>query len=192
MVDDTVYKSLNKNKFILQESQFVPIRKIDRYRIMDWRNTQLQHLRQDKKLTIEDQDIYFETVISESLNDDNPKLLLFSYDYLDSFCGYGGLVHIDYENSKAELSFLVDSTMSIEEQSKHWAVFFQFVDQLIEVYPRVRTVYGYCYDIRPWIYPLYEKAGFLLTDVRKDDVEIGGKIFDSLIYTKEYLSKTCK
>jgi cell division protein FtsZ len=53
------YKCLNTQEFVSGKYKIVPIRLIDRFDIMKWRNEQMYHLRQDKPLTIKDQEYYF-------------------------------------------------------------------------------------------------------------------------------------
>ncbi|PTC02979.1 hypothetical protein C9980_20395 [Vibrio mediterranei] len=180
------YRCMTQNIFSLPNSTFEPIRYSDRFKIMEWRNAQMFHLRQDKMLTEQDQEAYFQNVLAPSFDMENPTQLLFSYDRKGSFSGYGGFVHINYHQGSAELSFLVDPQQSEEQQSVHWREFFLFADKFVAAHGQINTLYGYCYDIRPWLYPLYEDAGFKLTEVKRNDVAIKGKWVDSLIYTKHY------
>jgi RimJ/RimL family protein N-acetyltransferase len=55
------YKCLDKQVFSKENYSIVPIRMEDRYAIMQWRNEQIYHLRQNKLLTKEEQDVYFNT-----------------------------------------------------------------------------------------------------------------------------------
>ncbi|RBW66278.1 hypothetical protein DS893_05565 [Vibrionales bacterium C3R12] len=183
------YKSLTKNIYELPNSTFEPIRYSDRFKIMEWRNAQMFHLRQTRVLTEQDQEAYFQKVVSPLFDMEFPEQLLFSYENQGSFSGYGGFVHIDYHLGVAELSFLVDPKSSIEQQSEHWREFFTFVDQFAKDHEFLKVVSGYCYDVRPWLYPLYAAAGFELSETKRNDVEIEGKWVDSLIYTKHYQDK---
>ena len=63
------YKCLNRRVFQNQEYKLVPIRFEDRYKIMEWRNDQIYHLRQEKLLTKNDQDKYFKKVILNEFNE---------------------------------------------------------------------------------------------------------------------------
>ena len=71
------YKALNKQIFILDDFSIVPIRFEDRFKIMKWRNEQIYHLRQTKKLTRKDQNIYFKNIISDLFNQKYPNQILF-------------------------------------------------------------------------------------------------------------------
>tara|TARA_B110000259_G_C13704443_1_gene277772 strand:- start:37 stop:270 length:234 start_codon:yes stop_codon:yes gene_type:complete len=65
------YKVLFKQKFCFDDYSIVPIRHEDRFEIMTWRNEQIYHLRQEKLLTKEIQNEYFDKVISTFFNQKN-------------------------------------------------------------------------------------------------------------------------
>jgi hypothetical protein len=91
-----VYKVLHKQQFSVGNFSIVPIRFDDRHVIMKWRNEQLYHLRQQKPLTVEDQDTYFNTVVSKLFDQEQPNQILFSFLENGICIGYGGLVHINW------------------------------------------------------------------------------------------------
>ena len=59
------YKCLNKQLFVIDEYQLVPIRYKDRFKIMKWRNDQIYHLRQRNILTKSKQNLYFGNVVNK-------------------------------------------------------------------------------------------------------------------------------
>ncbi len=73
------YKILNKQEFSNKEFSIVPIRFQDRLDIMKWRNEQLFHLRQNKLLTVEDQENYFNDVVSFLFEKEKPEQMLFHF-----------------------------------------------------------------------------------------------------------------
>ena len=75
----TRYKCLNQNEFELGKHKIIPIRYIDQREIMKWRNDQMYDLRQNSKLTEEDQDYYFHKVVGPLFSKEKPTQLLFSY-----------------------------------------------------------------------------------------------------------------
>ena len=88
------YRILRNNRFQKDNYSIVPIRYEDRFEIMKWRNEQMYHLRQEKPLTKEEQDSYFQNVVAKLFNEEQPSQVLFSYLDDDRCIGYGGLVHI--------------------------------------------------------------------------------------------------
>ena len=110
-----VYKSLQSEPITEGEYSLVPIRDKDRYEIMNWRNEQIYHLRQSEPLTRQKQDHYFENVVAELFQKEKPGQLLFSFLQGNNLIGYGGLVHINWVDSNAEISFIMDT--SLEENN---------------------------------------------------------------------------
>lgn len=78
------YKVLNRQVYPSSDYSIVTIRSEDRYLIMQWRNEQIYHLRQNKPLTKEDQDSYFENVVTKLF--DLWKLIHFLLFYQTSLC----------------------------------------------------------------------------------------------------------
>jgi len=96
------YKVLKKQLFSIDNYSIIPIRYEDRLSILKWRNEQLYHLRQEKKLTKNDQENYFNNIVNKLFDQDRPNQILFSF-LKDNICiGYGGLVHINWVNKNAE------------------------------------------------------------------------------------------
>lgn len=90
------YKVLKQQEFSNANFRLVPIRFDDRYKIMQWRNEQIYHLRQAGPLTKEKQNAYFENVVAKLFNQEQPNQILFSFLKDDECIGYGGLVHINW------------------------------------------------------------------------------------------------
>ncbi|MBN8703034.1 MAG: GNAT family N-acetyltransferase [Bacteroidetes bacterium] len=103
------YKCLGQNSWHIGEYKLTPIRDEDKYLIMNWRNDQIDILRQKHLLTRNQQDTYFKNVVSGLFDVFKPGQLLFSYFFRDILIGYGGLVHIDWESENAEVSFLLET-----------------------------------------------------------------------------------
>ena len=76
---------------------------------MNWRNQQIDALRQKDYLTEKDQLDYFHQVVQPQYSKSNPDPLLMGFTKEDELIGYGGLVHIDWNNRRAEVSFLLES-----------------------------------------------------------------------------------
>ena len=122
------YKVLHNQKFTNDEFSIVPIRYEDRMSILQWRNEQIYHLRQDSPLNKEDQEIYFKTVVNKLFDQEHPSQLLFSYMENDVCIGYGGLVHINWIDKNAEVSFIMNTELEKDYFSKHWSVFLKLIE----------------------------------------------------------------
>ena len=97
------YKCLTCNKFRINDYQLIPLREEDIYKIKNWRNEQMDILRQKKVLTDADQEKYFKEYILPTFSEENPRMILFSFlGESDRLIGYGGLTNVDWEKEYTE------------------------------------------------------------------------------------------
>lgn len=179
------YKALNKQTYSFNNHSIVPIRLEDRFDIMEWRNEQMYHLRQEEPLTTENQDYYFKNIISNLFNQEQPKQLLFSYLLHGKCIGYGGLVHIDWEGKKAEISFIMKTELEKNHFDTNWTIYLGLIEQIAFKELKLNTIFTYAYDLRPHLYPTLEKNGFKLTSKLKNHITIDGIKKDVLIHEKQ-------
>ena len=78
--------------------------------IRKWRNDQINVLRQENPISSSTQQSYFQDRVLPNFFSFQPEQILFSLYYQNSLIGYGGLVHISWENFSGEMSFLVDKS----------------------------------------------------------------------------------
>ena len=74
-----IYRDLKRQVFSEDQYSIVPLRYKDRMDILKWRNEQIYHLRQEKLLTVIDQENYFKNIVNKLFNKNQPPQLLFSY-----------------------------------------------------------------------------------------------------------------
>ncbi|MDB2695082.1 GNAT family N-acetyltransferase [Flavobacteriaceae bacterium] len=173
------YKVLIRQEFIQGKFKILPIRFKDRIKIMEWRNEQMYHLRQFKKLTIEDQNNYFKNIIKSLFSEDYPLQILFSY-LEDGICiGYGGLVHIDWNLKTAEISFVMDSSLEEDKFEFHWKSYLSLIEQVAFGDLNFKSIFTYAYDLRPRLYTVLEDSGFIKNKVLKNNND-----FDVIIHSK--------
>jgi RimJ/RimL family protein N-acetyltransferase len=178
------YKVLERQRFEAGDYSLVPIRFEDRYEIMKWRNEQIFHLRQTKLLTPEDQDKYFNEVVTAGFGDSRPKQILFSYLEGTHCIGYGGLVHINWTDRHAELSFIMDTVLQEHSFAKHWRVYLNIIKAVAFSELSLHKVFVYAFDIRPHLYPILEEEGFFLDARLKEHCYYNGRFVDVVIYSK--------
>lgn len=159
------YRSLQQQVYKLGEFSIVPIRSEDRFQIMRWRNEQIYHLRQHKVLTIENQNAYFENVISKIFDEDKPDQILFSFLKAGECIGYGGLVHINWRDKNAEISFMMETSLEVDHFESNWIRFLSLVEKVAWTDLNLHKIYTYAFDIRPKLYSALEKAGFAIDAV---------------------------
>lgn len=147
------YKALNQQTFSSGVFSIEPIRYEDRYKIMRWRNSQLYHLRQTRSLTKEDQDDYFEHVVTNLFAQDQPSQLLFSFLENNVCIGYGGLVHINWTDKNAEISFIMNTQLETDYFEKNWTFYLNLIERVAFEELDIHKLYVYAYDLRPQLYP---------------------------------------
>lgn len=155
------YKLLNKQVYQSGQFSIVPIRFKDRYDIMMWRNEQIYHLRQSRPLTKEDQDHYFEDVISKLFDQEMPNQILFSFLKENECIGYGGLVHINWIDKNAEVSFVMDTKHEVDHFVEYWELFLKLLKIISFKELKLHKIYTYAYDLRPKLYSALELSGFV-------------------------------
>ncbi|SKB36949.1 Acetyltransferase (GNAT) domain-containing protein [Salegentibacter holothuriorum] len=179
------YKALKQQQFTSGEYSIVPIRSEDRYDIMEWRNEQMYHLRQKEALTKENQDFYFDSVVESLFEQNKPSQILFSYLEGEKCIGYGGLVHINWTDKNAEISFIMNTDLEKENFEFHWTNFLNLLEYVAWKELNLHKVYTYAYDLRPHIYMILEKLEFKLEARLKNHLLLEeGNYCDILIHAK--------
>lgn len=179
------YPYLIQSHFSQSEYAIVPIRYEDRHLIMQWRNEQIYHLRQSEPLTPEQQDAYFQTVVANLfLPNTQPEQLLFTYLQQGKAIGYGGLVHINWHDKHAEISFIMQTQLEKTEFHKHWSIFLGLLEQVAFSAASLHKIYTYAFDVRPHLYKALEESGFSKEAVLNEHCFFKGEYKDVVIHTK--------
>jgi len=180
-----IYKNINSDSFINGVYSLVPIRDEDKYDIMNWRNNQLEILRQEIVLSIEQQEIYFKTVVDKLFDVENPKQLLFSFLENNKLIGYGGLVHIDWETKTAEVSFLSETSRNKNADMfiSDWVNYLAILKKIATDYLNFKSIYTYAYDLRPNLYIALQESGFTEIKRHKNHIQIENKKVDVVIHS---------
>ena len=178
------YKALHKQIFEIENYKIVPIRHEDRLDIMKWRNEQLYHLRQQKPLTTLDQDNYFSNVVSKLFDQEQPNQILFSFLENDICIGYGGLVHINWTDKNAEISFIMDTQLEREYYSKYLTIFLRLIEKVAFQKNLLHKIFTHAFDLRPHLYPLLEMSGFQKDAILKEHCLFNGEYKDVVIHYK--------
>ena len=178
------YLCLNQSIFELDNYKIVPLRYEDRMDILKWRNEQIHHLRQHRPLTEKDQENYFNTVVNKLFDQEQPDQILFSY-LEDGICiGYGGLVHINWIDKNAEISFIINTSIKKEFYEFYMSTFLSMIKDVTYIELGFHKLFTYAFDVRPEIYPILEKNGFEKEAVLKQHCFINGEFKDVIIHAK--------
>lgn len=187
----TKYNCLNQNEFVIEDYKLVPIRYEDKLTIMKWRNEQMYHLRQDKPLTEKSQEDYFNGSVARLFDHEKPNQILFSYLKNDRCIGYGGLVHINWIDKNAEISFVLNTNLESNEFSFHWSNYLGLIEQVAFKELFLHKIFTYAFDVRPNLYPALESAGFSKEAVLEEHCFFEGKFRDVIIHSKKNKIELC-
>lgn len=178
------YKVLKNQVFSHNQYSIVPLRYKDRLDILKWRNEQIYHLRQEKLLTEIDQENYFKSVVNKSFDEKQPSQVLFSYKEGDTCVGYGGLVHINWINLNAEVSFIMNTDLEKKYFTKHWHIFLVLIEQVAFLDLNLAKIFTYAYDLRPKLFEVLEKKNWNKEAILKKHFCIDGTFKDIIIHSK--------
>jgi RimJ/RimL family protein N-acetyltransferase len=151
---------------------------------MRWRNEQIYHLRQSKPLSQKDQDYYFNEVIAPLFTKEKPDQILFSLLERNVCIGYGGLVHINWTDQNAEVSFIMNTELESKFFEKNWSIFLECLEQLAFGELGFHKIFIYAFDLRPMLYDVLQLNGYFLDARLKDHCLFEGCYKDVVIYSK--------
>ena len=177
------FRCLKQQEYTFGDYSIVPIRYEDRFCIMKWRNEQLYHLRQARPLTEDDQQRYFDNVVSKLFDNPKPDQILFSYLGKGVCIGYGGLVHINWIDRNAEISFIMDTLLESEHFQKHWSNWLTMLKEVAFDDLGLHKIYTYAFDLRPHLYSALENNGFTREATLKEHCLFQGEFKDVVIHS---------
>lgn len=179
------YICLKKNNYSFNHYSITPIRYEDIFRIKTWRNEQLSVLRQKKILTDEDQDKYFKNIVYPLFAEANPSQILFSF-FLNNRCiGYGGLVHISWEDLRAEMSFLVDTQRAQNDElyRNDFSAFIELIKDVCFNELKFNRLYTETYEFRAFHISVLEQSGFKAEGIMRKHIYEKGIFYNSILHS---------
>lgn len=178
------YKCLNETEYKNGKFLLVPLRDMDKHTILKMRNEQIYHLRQSELLNVEKQDAYFKNVIDPLFQQEKPGQLLFSFLENGEFVGYGGLVHINWENRNAEISFIMKTDLENNFFSFYWQNYLLLIENVAFIDLGFHKIYTYAYDLRPHLYKVLLDSGYKEDARLKQHYFFEDKFIDIVINSK--------
>lgn len=184
MIFPKKYKLIEVEGIKIRDFKLVPIRYQDRAKIREWRNEQILHLRQSQLLSEEAQDNYFKNVVAPLFETATPNQLLFSFLWKNELVGYGGLVHINWLDKHAEISFLVKTELQEKYFAEFWHAYLKMLSFVAFDKLHFQKIFTYAFDVRPQLYPVLLHAGLVEEARLKNHCMINGSPKDVLIHSK--------
>lgn len=157
----------------------VSIRERDIEDIRIWRNAQISVLRQKEAISREQQKQYFYSYFADAAASANPKNLLFSLlNYEGQLVAYGGIVHIQWSLSIAELSFLASNEIAGSRllYENVFRAFLDLIEKVAFVDLGLRTIYTETFSFRVEHMGVLESCGYKTN--HPDLADLSGVRFD--------------
>jgi len=150
-------------------------------KIKEWRNAQMDVLRQHKPLTKASQDVWW-----DQINKPGQSQYLFSlYNNNNEFIGYCGVTNLHNVYKHAEISFLVDP--SIKEESEEYAQIFSDVLSMLCQYAfnslNLERVFTETYEFRKNHISVIEQFPFANEGTLKQHVFKKGRYYNSVMHS---------
>jgi len=179
------YECLPRKIITIDNFCLLSVRRQDISRIRIWRNAQLNVLRQDKEITEKEQNDYYKGNIFNQFKVDKPKNIIFSFLRDNILVGYGGLVHIKWGHSCAEVSFLAETEIagSEEDYNELLPSFLSAIKEIAFNDLKLNKLTAELYDIRPNYKKTLILNDFVVQEVLKKHVLIDSDYIDSIIFS---------
>ena len=153
----------------------------DAEEIRCWRNEQMSALRQSRVLSKEEQLAYFENVLKPELNQTHPKQVLVRFCLSGKLIGYGGIVHLDWENLRGEVSFLLATEeLQIRNLTVKSLIFFTLIKRLGFCELGLNKLTTEAYTHRAFHVQAIEDAGFCREGILRQHVKIEDQWVDAV------------
>ena len=168
----------SKNSYLIES-----IRMEDALPIMRWRNAQMDALRQKEPLSKDDQFSYFEKLVKQALPSPSPAQILVRFTYENKLIGYGGLVHIDWEDKRAEVSFLLETEIAKDPQKyeTHFRHFLALLQKLAFAHLGFHKITTESFAHRKNHVSIIESCGFSRDGVLRDQTQVDGQWVNSVV-----------
>lgn len=175
---------MSETSFVNGDYALTPVRQEDIENIRNWRNSQLDVLRQPKPISRAEQQIYYDDNIWPAMRQKEPDTVLLSYFMKGVLIGYGGLVHISWQDRRGEVSFLLDPSLP-KLRETYGVIFSNFLELLKRIafeQLALNRIFTETYDIRDEHIKVLESSGFVREGVMRQHVIINGEMTDSVIH----------
>lgn len=152
--------------------------------IRQWRNAQMDVLRQSEPISPAMQEHYFAQHVWPGLSQNEPTQILVAIEKKGELIGYGGLVHISWPYRRAEVSFLLtpalerDDTLLAEIFSRYLLLIQQLAFDDLSLLRLSTETYAH----RTRHIALLEGAGFRHEGTLREHVLIDKKPTDALLH----------
>jgi len=173
-------KTYQNGDYILEAVQPEQIEKI-----RQWRNDQMDILRQSKPISKEEQIQYYENYVWPEMDKNKPDKILFSLKSNGELIGYGGLVNISWEHLRGEMSFLLDSSRANNKGTYHsdMSSFIYLNKEICLNQLAFNRLFTETFEFRHTHIDILKENGFILEGRMRQHIKFNNKYSDSLIHS---------
>ena len=177
------YKCLRTNIFFNNNFSLEVIQKKEIEEIRIWRNLNIDVLRQKKIINKKQQYNYFKNNIWSDLDKKKPKNILFSFKKNSKLIGYGGFVHISWENNRSEISFLLSDSKNInKDYIKKFNYFLKIIEDIAFAHLNFNKIYTETFIDRKKHIKILEKFGFKKEGLLKKQYFFKNRFIDTVLH----------
>lgn len=152
--------------------------------IMDWRNSQMDVLRQSSEISISDQEQYFGNHVWPEKQKERPSQILFSIFRGETVVGYGGLTNISWTDSRGEVSFLLEPGCETDPVVKEqvFSSFLRILSKIVFEDLGLAKMVLETYSHRAQHIKIIEANGFVHEGTLRDHITLGNSRCNSVIH----------
>ena len=123
-------------------------------------------------------------MVSKLFDQELPNQILFSYLENNVCIGYGGLVHINWVDKNAEISFVMNTTLEVNDFQGNWINYLKLIEKVAFEDLKMHKIFTYAFDLRPHLYQAIEIAGYNKEAVLKEHCLFNNVYLDVVIHSK--------
>ena len=151
-------------------------------------------LRQSAPLTQIEQKAYFDNVVKPSFSQKKPDLVLLRLTYQNTLIGYGGLIHINWTDRNAKVSFLLDTERAKDsfQYGRDCSIFLNLLMKCAFDSLDLNKIFTHTYSHRPLHINSIEASGFRREGMLRQESKVDGEWVDAVIASclkSEYLKQ---
>ena len=157
------YRVMPPQVLAMEEISLRAVEPLDIESIRQWRNAQMDVLRQSAPLSAEDQVRYFDEHVWPEKPKTHPAQILVAIEQGQTIIGYGGLVHISWPNLRAEVSFLLTPELEHHTATRSgiFRTFLALIQELAFIGLGLRRLFTETVASRDKHIEVLEAAGFV-------------------------------
>ena len=140
-------------------------------------------LRQKEPLSKDEQLSYFKKLVEQVLPSPSPDQILVRFTLKNKLIGYGGLVHIEWEDKRAEVSFLLETEIAKDppQYETHFRHCLALIQKLAFAHLGLNKITTESFAHRKKHVKIIENCGFTRDGVLRDQTQVDGQWVNAVV-----------